>query len=73
MKSIVIYGPGDVVRLAAGAEAEANAFAAVNEGGVARRLHGSPLSNLATTRDGRLPATVAEFDAAYPGLEDWYA
>lgn len=73
MKTIVIYGPGDVVRLAAGAEAEANAFAAVNEGGVARRLHGSPLSNLATTRDSRLPPTIDEFDVAYPGQEDWHA
>lgn len=73
MKLIVIYGPAAIIRLAAGAEAAVNALAAVNEGGVARRLHGSPLSDLATTRDNRLPATVAEFDAAYPGCEDWYA
>lgn len=73
MKSILIYGPGDMMRLVRGAEAEANAFAAVNEGAAARRLHGSPLADVATTRDRRLPANLAEFDAAYPCLEDWHA
>lgn len=73
MKSIVIYGPGELIRRVAGDGAVANAFAAVNEGGAARRLHGSPLSDLAMLCDERLPPTVAAFDAAYPGCEDWYA
>ncbi|WP_299009916.1 hypothetical protein [uncultured Caulobacter sp.] len=73
MKSIVIYGPGDMKRLVRGEGAEVNALAAVNEGGVARRLHGSPLGDLAMLGDGRLPATVEAFDLAYPGFEDWYA
>lgn len=73
MKSVVIYGPGPNVRLMMGAGVGANAFAAVTEGGEARRLHGSALSDLATCLDGRLPPTIAEFDAAYPGLADWYA
>lgn len=73
MKSIVIYGPGAMVRRVAGEGAAANALAAVNEGGVARRLHGSPLGDLATLSDARLPPTVEAFDLAYPGFEDWYA
>lgn len=73
MKSIVIYGPGAQVRLVMGSEAAVNAFSAVTEGAHARRLHGSPLANLATVLDQRLPSTVAEFDAAFPGLGDWYA
>jgi hypothetical protein len=73
VKVIVIYGPGDFIRLASGLGAEVNALTYVNEGGIARRLHRTPLSDLGSLMDDRLPATVAAFDAAYPGCEDWYA
>lgn len=73
MKSVVIYGPGDMRRLVQGADVGVNALAAINEGGAARRLHGTPLSNLAMLRDERLPPTVEAFDLAYPGCEDWFA
>lgn len=73
MKAVVIYGPGDTINLMMGDAAGVNAFAAVNQGGEARRLHRSPLADLSTSLDPRLPATVTEFDAAYPGCEDWYA
>lgn len=69
----VIYGPGDRKRLVDGPPA----IVALNiqiyeaEAGVeARVLDDTALSNLASVMDQRLPATLAEFDQAFPTLQN---
>ena len=68
----IIYGPGSNIRLVTGSaeDVQNNVFAYLSEPSVeARLLTGTDLQNLVILSDPRVPATIAEFDAAYPDAD----